>query len=59
MPQAYLKTQLQAQQLRIELQGEWRLRDFDAIETALSTVDLSGAARVSVDTHGVELDFGR
>jgi len=58
MPQAYLKTQLQAQQLRLELQGEWRLRDFDAIETALATVDLSGAVRVSVDTHGVELDFG-
>jgi phospholipid/cholesterol/gamma-HCH transport system permease protein len=58
MPQAYLKTQRQAQQLRLELEGEWRLRHFDAIEAALAAVDLSGAARVSVDTHAVELDFG-
>jgi phospholipid/cholesterol/gamma-HCH transport system permease protein len=58
MPHAYLKTQRQAQQLRLELEGEWRLRHFDAIEAALAAVDLSGAAHLTVDTHAVELDFG-
>jgi len=58
MPQAYLKTQRQAQQLRLELEGEWRLGHFDAIEAALAAVDLSDAKQVSVDTQAIELDFG-
>ena len=58
MPQAYLKTQRQAQQLRLELEGEWRLRHFDAIEAALAAVDLSDARQVNVDTQAIELDFG-
>jgi len=58
MPQPYLKTQRQAQQLRLELEGEWRLRHFDAIEAALAAVDLSGTKQVNVDTHDIELDFG-
>ena len=58
MPQPYLKTQRQAQQLRLKLEGEWRLRHFDAIEAALAAVDLSGTQQVNVDTHDIELDFG-
>jgi phospholipid/cholesterol/gamma-HCH transport system permease protein len=58
MPQAYLNTQRQAQQLKLELEGEWRLRHFDAIAAALAAVDLSGARHVDLDTHAVEIDFG-
>lgn len=55
---AYLKTQRQAEQLRLELQGEWRVRHFDAIAAALAAVDLSAATQVSVAAGAVELDFG-
>jgi phospholipid/cholesterol/gamma-HCH transport system permease protein len=43
------------QGLELELTGEWRALRFDAIDSALTTLDLGGARRVEISTNRLEV----
>ncbi|MDB6012704.1 MAG: hypothetical protein JWL65_4954 [Gammaproteobacteria bacterium] len=43
------------QGLELELTGEWRALRFDAIDTALTRLDLGGARRVEISTNRLEV----
>jgi phospholipid/cholesterol/gamma-HCH transport system permease protein len=43
------------QGLELELTGEWRVLRFDALDAALTTLDLGGARRVEISTNRLEV----
>jgi phospholipid/cholesterol/gamma-HCH transport system permease protein len=55
---SHLRAQRQAEQLRLELEGAWRARDFDALESELSAIEFGGARRVIIDLRDAEIDLG-
>ena len=53
----YLIARPGAEQLQLELRGEWRAAHFRAIEAELSAVDFTGMRRASIATEQANLDM--
>ncbi|HEX4025516.1 MAG TPA: ABC transporter permease [Steroidobacteraceae bacterium] len=57
MPGSHLTARREAEQLSLELSGEWHARQFRQIEAELTALDLSGLRRASIAAGQAHLDL--
>ena len=53
----YLTARRNADELKLELSGEWRALRFSDIETELGAVDFAGVQRISIAAAQAQLDL--